>query len=197
MFTAEYPQKLYKNPKPHQVDANGKLLSFPERCSEAMGMDAKEASRLKMSQLSELLKSHFIMKVFDGDVTRYHDADCFQAKKQSIDRKRKPSKAAKDKAKTVKKAGGRMKKQRSARSHKHAMNVQVRCCYNSYCCCLTYLLICICFMCHRKPSVSLGIVVFMHRDATGLFVVVATINACMDGNSTGSSVMWMDQHIRR
>ena len=33
-FTDEKPVKLYMNPTPSQVDADGKLLSLPIRCSE-------------------------------------------------------------------------------------------------------------------------------------------------------------------
>ena len=133
VFTALHPVKLYKNPRATQVDAKGKLLSFPARCSEALGMDEEEAKKLTMQQLGELLKSHFIMNVFDGDVNAYHQADCFQAGRQSIDRKRKPTKAAKVKAKTVKKAGGRKKEQVivQKRTHHKGMSQKVIC----FCCC--------------------------------------------------------------
>ena len=111
VFTSKLPVRLYKNPKPTQVDSKGNLLSFPARCAEAMGKDIEVMQRTNMNELQELLKSHFIQNVFDGDVVAYHQADCFQSKKQSINRERKPSKTAKVKAKTVKKAGGRKKKQ--------------------------------------------------------------------------------------
>jgi hypothetical protein len=129
VFAAELPVRLYKNPKLHQVDAKGNLLSFPARCSEVMGRDLVEMQRTNMNDLKELLKSHFIQNVFNGDVGAYHQADCFQSKKQSINRKRKPSKTRKEKEKTVKKAGGGRKQQDIVpkRLHHKGMSVKVIC----------------------------------------------------------------------
>ena len=90
-FTPEVPVKLYMNPKPSQVDAEGKPLSLPQRCKD-LGIDAdpvvdpttnKKKALLRVT-LKKMLRRYHIKVTHGGDDLAYLQSDCFVGAKQDI-----------------------------------------------------------------------------------------------------------------
>ena len=108
-FSATYPVKLKMNPKPHQVDLQGKPASLPDKCEE-LGIpliDPDTGKKYVRNDLCMLLKEYMLNVLHGGDEIAYHR--CFLGAKQDIGRKRKESAGAKRKLEVEAKANGNKK----------------------------------------------------------------------------------------
>lgn len=108
-FTADKPVKLLMNPKPHQVDLQGKPASLPNKCKE-LGIDIADpvtGKKYVRNDLSQLLNSYMLNVLHKGDEIAF--ARCFSGAKQDIGRERKESAGAKRKREVEAKANGTKK----------------------------------------------------------------------------------------